>query len=272
MSLEQIFKVILSITTVRRAIAGLMVVCGIALSLHFIEPRLKTFIPAPVETSAFLSFLAGSFAGYLLYSALLKGYLYILDCNRRKEEKRQENIRNANEKEEKARKIHDSLSRFQSTYTHLKELEIDTIRLLTQKDGHSLRIDDYTLKQLIRNHWVWRVSELSATRGVFKLHGYIAQYVIEQWDAEIQENVNKFYMLENPLKDLFLSSLHTDSNSTAFEYNFYSFYEHKSDFPKIFIFKLDRYGGQITFEPRYKEALEKKYSQEFSVQLSVRFV
>ncbi|HAT3908274.1 TPA: hypothetical protein I9Y28_002504 [Citrobacter freundii] len=272
MSLEQIFKVILGVTTARRSFAGLMMVCGVVLSLRFFDPKLKTFIPNATEVSSLLSFLTGTFAGYLFYSAILKCYLYALAWRKERIEKHQELTRIANEKKQSDLKIQDSLSRFKSTYTHLDELEIDTIRLLTDKDGHPLRSDNYTLKQLNRNHWVWKISELSATEGVYKVHGYIAKYVIEQWDAEIKENVNKFYNLENPLKDLMLNLLKKGNDDTVFDYNFHSFYNHKSDFPKIFIFKLDNRGGSIKFEPRYKEALEEQYSLVFKDSLYVRFV
>lgn len=272
MSLEQIFKVIFGITTARRSFAGLMMVCGIALSLHYFDPRLKTFIPNATEATSFLSFLTGTFAGYLFYSALLKCYLCALAWRKKRIEKLQELSRIANEKTQSDLKIQDSLSRFKSTYTHLNELEIATIRQLTHRDGHPLRSDNYTLKQLLRNKWVWRISELSATEGVYKVHGYIARYVTDQWDAEINDNVNKFFYIENPLKELILNLLRKDVENDSFEYDFHSFYNHKSDFPKLFIFKLDHRGGSIKFEPRYKEALEEKYSLALKNALYVRFV
>lgn len=272
MSLEQIFKVIFEITTVRRSFAGLTMVCGVALSLHYVDPALRVFIPNATEMSSLLSFLAGSFAGYLTYSALLKIYLFTLNRNKKRREEILERLRVSNEKEEKARKISDSLSRFKSTYTHLNELEIDTIRLLTEIDGHALSNDNYTLRQLSRNHWIWRVSELSSTKGIYKVHGYIAKYVIEQWDNEIQTNVDNFYKLENPLKDMLLNLFQKENEIKNFEYKYYRFHEDKYKFPKMFLFKTDRSGGTIEFEYRYKEALEEKYSQMFSDRVSVKFI
>jgi len=272
MSLEQIFKVIFEITTVRRSFAGLTMVCGVVLSLHYVDPALRVFIPNATEMSSLLSFLGGSFGGYLVYSALLKIYLLTLNRNKKRREETLERLRVSTENEQKALKLSDSLSRFKSTYTHLNEIEIDTIRLLTEKDGHELRNDNYTLRQLGRNNWIWRVSELSATRGIYKVHGYIAKYVVEQWDNEIKTNIDNFYNLENPLKDILLKLLAKENEIKNFEYKLYPFYEDKNSFPKIFSFKTDRSGGTIEFEHRYKEALEEKYPQKFSDSVSVKFI
>lgn len=271
MSFEQIIKVILSVTTARRSLAGLMMICGIVLSLHFLDPMLKSFIPNAVEMTPFLCFLAGSFAGYLVYSALLKSYLSTLAWIKKLIEKKEEATRISKEEEQREQRIQESLSRFKSTYTHLGKKEIATLRLLTNKDGYPLRSDNYTLKQLARNHWVWKISELSSSIGVYKVHGYIAKYITEQWDTEINDNVNQFYCLDNPLKNSILNLLPKETDISDFEYDIHSFYDHKSDFPDIFIFSQVHGGGWITFEPRYQEALENKYSQVFKDSLYVKF-
>ncbi|HGK6777931.1 TPA: hypothetical protein ACJ5GP_002022 [Yersinia enterocolitica] len=258
MSIEQIFNLLSSLTTPKRAFAGLIMVLTIIASLHFIEPHISLYLTNSSSLSVVLSALLGAFSGFLIHSGLLEIYNQI---TKRKEQRNQIQLYKQKKKidAEAVEAERRNISRlFKKSYVHFNTSEIDVLRKLANPNGAVYTYDNSYIKYFGNNSWLYLISHQQGKLRIFCLKPFIAEYVNELWNHEVNLNTNAFMALENPLKSsILLALLDTSSdNSASITYNYDLFNQYNELLPDCFEQRFSLSEVVIKFKKKYKESFE----------------
>ncbi|MCW6545988.1 hypothetical protein NE897_09870 [Yersinia ruckeri] len=253
-------KCLSTLATPKAYFRALSVAICLVLAWVLFKPILTTLL-VPEFIQLIVLILIGTATGSLAIDGIVQLY-QLYAAHEKKIEQDKEKLKESNS----------LLLRFQKVYTHLNGAEIDILRSLTNEDGHVLNKDSPILPFLISNKFVINFAARSSKSNIYKLKPKISNHVVEEWDKEISSNVDLFFSLNNPLKNKLLLALATDSGMTSFEYESHAFDKHFSAFPKCFLHSEYNSTGVLSFNIRYKNAFEKKYSQSFLDKISYTLI